>query len=113
MSDARLTDVGHRKAHARSDIIAAAAIAHFYNFAGQCMDWANTTRSLQERALYRQMALQWLAAAARLQTFAQFKNPGASERGPPKEASASTRLNLPASISRPHPNGELHDATDK
>jgi hypothetical protein len=34
MSDAGLTDVGRRKAHARSDIIAAAAIAHFYDFAG-------------------------------------------------------------------------------
>src|ERR1700757_1191181 len=109
MSDARLIDVGHRKAHARSDIIAAAAIAHFYNFAGQCMDWANTTRSLKERALYRQMALHWVAAAARLQTFAQFKNAGASERAPPKGASASIPLNLPPSISCPRPNGELHD----
>jgi hypothetical protein len=87
MSDVRLNDVG--QAHERSDILAAAAITQFYNFAGRCMDWANTTGSLQERALYRQMALQWLAAGARLQTFAQFRNPGASERGPPEEASVS------------------------
>ncbi len=94
MSDAQLNDVGHKEAHERSDILSAAAIAQFYNFAGRCMDWANTTRSLQERAVYKQMALQWLAAAARLQTFAQFKNPGASERGPPNAGSASNRLNL-------------------
>jgi hypothetical protein len=84
MSDAQLIDVG-QKAHDR-DILAAAAIAQFYTFADRCMDWANTTRSFPERALYRQMALQWLAAGARLQTFAQFKNPGASERGPPQAA---------------------------
>jgi hypothetical protein len=114
MTDARLNDEGHRKAHARSDILAAAAIAQFYNFAGRCLDWANTTRSLQERALYRQMALQWLAAGARLQTFAQFTNPGVSQRGPPTEASASNRFNLLVSDQCPgHPNGELHDATDE
>jgi len=114
MSDAQLNDVGHNSALERSDILAAAAIAQLYNFAGRCMDWANTTRSLQERALYKQMALQWLAAGARLQTFAQFKNPGASERGPPKEASASNRsLNLLAAHNYPtRQDGELYDATD-
>ncbi len=55
MSDAQLIDVG-QKAH-DCDILAAAAIAQFYTFADRCMDWANTTRSFQERALYRQMAL--------------------------------------------------------
>jgi hypothetical protein len=50
------------------------------------MDWAQTTRSLKERSVYTQMAMQWLAAGARLQTFAQLKN-RASQRGPPKEAS--------------------------
>jgi hypothetical protein len=37
------------------------------------MDWATTTRSIQERAVYVQMALQWLAAGARLQTLLQLK----------------------------------------
>jgi hypothetical protein len=50
------------------------------------MDWAQTTRSLKERSVYTQMAMQWLAAGARLQTFAQLKN-RTSQRGPPKEAS--------------------------
>jgi hypothetical protein len=49
------------------------------------MDWANTTRSLQERALYTQMGLQWLAAGARLHTVAELKNSAASQRAPPKE----------------------------
>jgi hypothetical protein len=74
MSDAQLNDVGHENALTRGDILAATAIAQFYNFAGRCMDWAKTTRSLQERAVYVQMGLQWLAAGARLQTFLQFKS---------------------------------------
>ena len=68
MSDAQLNDVDHENALRRGDILAATAIAQFYNFAGRCMDWAKTTRSLQERAVYVQMGLQWLAAGARLQT---------------------------------------------
>jgi hypothetical protein len=72
MSDAQLNDVGHENAPIQGDIVAATAIAHFYNFASRCMDWAKTTRSLQERAVYVQMGLQWLAAGARLQTFLQF-----------------------------------------
>ncbi len=88
MSDAQLNDVGHEQAQVCGDIVAAAAITQFYNFAGRCIDWANTTRSLQERAIYRQMALQWLALGARLQTFAQFKNASGSERGPPPEMNA-------------------------
>ena len=64
--------MGHENAPTRGDIVAATAIAHFYNFASRCMDWAKTTRSLQERAVYVQMGLQWLAAGARLQTFLQF-----------------------------------------
>jgi hypothetical protein len=68
MSDAQLNDVGHESALTRGDIVAAAAIAQFYNFASRCLDWAKTTRSLQERAVYVQMGLQWLAAGARMQT---------------------------------------------
>jgi hypothetical protein len=49
------------------------------------MDWANTTRSLQERALYTRMGMQWLAACARLHTIAQLKNSAASQHGTPKE----------------------------
>jgi hypothetical protein len=68
MSDAQLNDVGHENAPTRGDIVAATAIAQFYNFASRCMDWAKTIRSLRERAVYVQMGLQWLAAGARLQT---------------------------------------------
>jgi hypothetical protein len=74
MSDAQLNDVGHENTLTRGDILAATAIAQFYNFASRCMDWAKTTRSLQERAVYVQMGLQWLAAGARLQNFLQFKS---------------------------------------
>ena len=74
MSEAHLNDVGHENALTPGDILAATAIVQFYNFACRCMDWAKTTRSLQERAVYVQMGLQWLAAGARLQTFLQFKS---------------------------------------
>jgi hypothetical protein len=74
MSDAQLNDVSHENALTRGDIVAATAIAQFYNFANRCMDWAKTTRSLQERAVYVQMGLQWLAAGASLQTFLQCKS---------------------------------------
>jgi hypothetical protein len=85
MSDLQLNDVGHENALTRGEPLASSAIAQFYTFASRCMDWANTTRSLQERAIYMQMALQWLAVGARLQTFAQFENSEGSQRGPPKE----------------------------
>jgi hypothetical protein len=87
MSVVPLNDVGQENALPRGELLAASAVAQFYTFARRCMDWANTTRSLQERAIYSQMALQWLADGARLQTLAQLKNSGASQRGPPKEAS--------------------------
>jgi len=86
MSAVELTDVGHENALPRGELLAASAIAQFYTFASRCMDWANTTRSLQERAVYTQMGLQWLAAGARLQTFVQLQEYGASQRAPPKEA---------------------------
>jgi hypothetical protein len=87
MSAVQLNDVGHENALARGEFLAASAIAQFYTFASRCMDWATTTRSLRERALYSQMALEWLAVGARLHTFAQFKKSGASQRGPPEAAS--------------------------
>jgi hypothetical protein len=86
MSAVELTDVGHENALPRGELLAASAIAQFYTFASRCMDWANTTRSFQERAVYTQMGLQWLAAGARLRTFVQLQEYGASQRAPPKEA---------------------------
>jgi hypothetical protein len=92
MSDAQLNDVGQENALTRGDILAATAIAQFYNFASRCMDWAKTTRSLQERAVYAQMGLQWLAAGARLQTFLQFKSSQDVSR---KAATQNNDLNVP------------------
>ena len=86
MSVVQLNDVGQENTLPRGELLAASAVAQFYTFARRCMDWANTTRSLQERAVYSQVALQWLAAGARLQTFAQLKKSRPSQRGPPKEA---------------------------
>ena len=86
MGAVQLNDVGHENALSRGEILAASAIAQFYTFASRCMDWANTTRSLQERAVYTQMGLQWLATGARLQTLAQLQKSGASQRGAQKEA---------------------------
>jgi hypothetical protein len=51
MSDAQLNDVGHENALTRGDILAATAIAQFYNFTSRCLDWARIARSLQERAV--------------------------------------------------------------
>jgi len=72
MRDVQPNDVGQQNVPIRDELLAASAIAHFYTFAGRCTDWAKTTRSFQERAVYMQMGLQWLAAGARLQTFLQF-----------------------------------------
>jgi hypothetical protein len=84
MSAVQLNDVGHENPVPRGELLAATAIAQFYTFAGRCMDWANTTSSLQERAIYTRMGLQWLAAGERLHTFAQLKNSAASQHGTPK-----------------------------
>jgi hypothetical protein len=85
MSAVPLNDVGHENALPRGELLAASAIAQFYTFASRCIDWANRTHSLQERAVYTLMGLAWLAAGARLQTFAQLLRSKASQRGPPKE----------------------------
>jgi hypothetical protein len=85
MSAVQLNDVGHENAFARGELLAASAIAQFYTFASRCMDWASTTRSLQERGLYSQVGLQWLAAAARLHALAQLKISAAYQRASPKE----------------------------
>ena len=85
MSAVQLNDVGHENALPRGELLAASAIAQFYTFASRCMDWANTTRSPQERALYIRMGLQWLDAGARLHTLAQLKNSAASQCDPSKE----------------------------
>jgi hypothetical protein len=73
---------------APGEFLAASTIAQFYTFASRCMDWAKTTRSLQERAVYVQMGLQWLAMAARLQTFLQFKNSEDARTASAKEVEA-------------------------
>ena len=74
MSDVPLPNVGHQNAPPPDELLAASAITQFYTFASRCMEWANTTRSLQERAVYVQMGLQWLAAGARLHTSLGLKN---------------------------------------
>ena len=51
MSDAQLNDVGHENTLTQGDILAATAIAQFYNFTSRCLDWARIARSLQERAV--------------------------------------------------------------
>ena len=88
MSNVQPNDVGHEDALPRGELLAASAIAQFYTFSSRCMDWAKTTRSLQERAVYVQLGLQWLAAGARLQTFLQFKNFEVSQPGSAKEVGA-------------------------
>jgi hypothetical protein len=88
MGDVQLRDVGSANAPERGELLAASAITQFYTFASRCMDWARTTRSLQERALYVQMGLQWLAAGARLQTCLQLKNSQVAQPASTKEVSA-------------------------
>ena len=88
MGDPQLNEVGYENA-LRGDILAATEIAQFYNYANRCLDWAKTTRSPQERAVYVQMGLQWLAAGARLQTFLQFMN---SQDGSRKSGDAEKRF---------------------
>jgi hypothetical protein len=74
MTDVQPNEANHHQSAAiAGECLGTAAIAQFYAFAEGCIDWARTTRSMQERAVYLQMGLQWLAAAARLQTFLRFK----------------------------------------
>lgn len=68
MSDVLPREVGHENAVTGRELVTASTALQFYDFAGRCMDWARTTPSLQERALYTQLGMQWLAAGARLQT---------------------------------------------
>jgi hypothetical protein len=88
MSDLQPTDVGHKNPLTPGELLAASVVAQFYNFANRCMDWAWTTRSFQERAIYVQMGLKWLAAGARPQTFPQFENSQVTQPASAKEASA-------------------------
>ena len=69
MSDVPSNDDGQNTA-TRGELLAASGVFRFYTFAGRCLDWAKTARSVQERALYAQMALKYLAAAARFYDFA-------------------------------------------
>ena len=54
---------------APSEKLPVSAASTFYSFAEQCIQWAENARSIQERAVYMRMAMQWLDAGARLQTF--------------------------------------------
>jgi hypothetical protein len=54
---------------APSEQLAVSAGSTLYGFAEQCVEWAKNARSIQERAVYMRMAMQWLDAGARLQTF--------------------------------------------
>lgn len=73
MSNVAPKDDGH-SAPAPGQLLAASTIVRFYAFADQCIDWAKTTSSIQERIVYGQMALNYLAAAARLQTILQHRS---------------------------------------
>ena len=114
MSDAQLNDVGHENALTRDELLAASAITQFYAFASRCMEWANTTRSLQERAVYVQMGLQWLAAGARPQTFLRLKNSHVARSASHKEGTTHQALSLDGEHGAHHRQlGGLHDATDE
>ena len=105
-----LHDVGHQTAPARDELLAASAITQFYTFASRCMEWANTTRSLQERAVY----VQWLAAGARLQTFLRLKNSHVARSASHKEGTTHQALSLDGEHGAHHRQlGGLHDATDE
>jgi hypothetical protein len=78
------------------------------------MEWANTTRLLQERAVYVQMGLQWLAAGARLQTFLRLKNSHVARSASHKEGTTHQALSLDGEHGAHHRQlGGLHDATDE
>ena len=114
MSDVPLHDVGHQNAPARDELLAASAITQFYTFASRCMEWANTIRSLQERAVYVQMGLQWLAAGARLQTFLRLKNSHVARSASHKEGTTHQALSFDGEHGAHHRQlGGLHDATDE
>jgi hypothetical protein len=48
----------------------------YREFADECMGWAKTARSEQERQIFLQMAQTWLWAAARLDGDTSFPFPG-------------------------------------
>jgi hypothetical protein len=75
---------------ARGELLAASTIVRFYTFADRCMDWAKTTRSIHERILYGQMALKYLAAAARLHTILQLRSKQAAQQMPIEQTECLT-----------------------
>jgi hypothetical protein len=105
MSGRNPDDVGHDNPVTGRDLIVAASAA-FYDFAGRCMDWAKTTRSLQERAIYTLMGVQWLAAGAQLQTFLQVK---ALKNKETKEAITQEALPLDTSATHHDRLGSITD----
>jgi hypothetical protein len=114
MSDAQLNDVGHENALTRDELLAASAITQFYAFASRCMEWANTTRSLQERGVYVQMGLQWLAAGARLQTFLRLKNSQVARSASDREGTTHQALSPDGEHGAHHRQlGGLHVTTDE
>ncbi len=84
MSDVPPNDDG-QNAPVRGELTAASTIVRFYTFADRCMDWAKTTRSIQQRILYGQMALKYLAAAARLHMVLQLRSKQVAQQMPIEE----------------------------
>ena len=74
MDGVRPNDVDYDKALTPGEFYATSAATQFYAFADQCMQWAKTASSPHERAVYCQMGLHWLGAAARLQTVLRCSN---------------------------------------
>jgi hypothetical protein len=67
---------------ALSEQLAMSAGSTFYGFAEQCIKWAKNARSIQERAAYMSMAMQWLETGARFQTFMRTKICKNEKEGP-------------------------------
>ena len=68
---------------ALSEQLGVSAGSTFYGFAEQCIKWAKNARSMQERAAYMSMAMQWLETGARFQTFMRTSSCKNETREPP------------------------------
>jgi hypothetical protein len=68
---------------ALSEQLAVSAGSTFYGFAEQCIEWAKKSRSIQERAAYMSMAMQWLETGARFQTVMRTNIRKSETREPP------------------------------
>jgi hypothetical protein len=61
----------------------------YREFADECMGWAKTARSDQERQIFLQMAQTWLWAAARLDGDASFPFPEYAKPEPSASSNSS------------------------